>query len=71
MRLHRRIAIGFINIYQHTLSPDHGPLRRFFPNGCCYFEETCSDFGKRIIATEGILRGTPKLIRRIVSCRAK
>ena len=67
--LARRIAINFIHFYQTTFSPDHGPLRCLFPEGVCVHRETCSDYGKRIIAECGVLRGTLRTAWRILCCR--
>lgn len=63
------MAVFLIKIYQHTLSPDHGPLRRFFPNGFCEFEETCSQYGKRVIMEQGVIKGGIRAAKRIISCR--
>jgi putative component of membrane protein insertase Oxa1/YidC/SpoIIIJ protein YidD len=68
-RFPRRAAIAIINVYQHTLSLDHGPLRRLFPGGVCVYEQTCSQYGKEVIETYGVRKGGTMLIRRILSCR--
>ena len=64
----RRIAITLISLYQKTLSPDHGPLKRFFSDGCCVYEQTCSEYGKEMIQKYGVARGSAKTLRRILSC---
>lgn len=69
MMFPRRIAALLISLYQHTLSPDHGPLKRFFPGGFCEFDETCSQYGKRVIMERGVLKGGIMAVKRIVSCR--
>ncbi len=67
--LPRTLARALITVYQKTISPDHGPLRRFFPGGVCVHAETCSEYGKRVIAEEGVFRGSLMTLRRIVQCR--
>ncbi len=70
MRLARSAAIGLITLYQHTLSPDHGPLRRLFPRGVCvHREETCSVYGKRVIREHGARRGIAMVVKRVWGCR--
>ncbi|OGJ62984.1 hypothetical protein A3C37_02230 [Candidatus Peribacteria bacterium RIFCSPHIGHO2_02_FULL_53_20] len=62
------VVIRVIDLYQSTLSPDHGPLRHLYPYGYCRHHPTCSEFGKQVIAQHGIIRGIPRLIRRVLSC---
>lgn len=69
MPLPRRIAISLISVYQKTLSLDHGPLRRLFPDGMCVHRETCSEYGKRMIAERGLWKGSFMTLGRIVRCR--
>ena len=64
----RSAAIALITLYQKTLSPDHGMLRAFFPHGCCTYDETCSDYAKRMMREYGLLHGTVKSIARILTC---
>ena len=64
----KNAAIKMINLYQSTLSFDHGPLRHLFPYGYCRHHPTCSEFGKQVIAKYGVIRGIPKAIRRVLSC---
>ncbi len=69
LRLPRQVAVLLIGIYQRTLSPDHGPLRRFFPGGFCEIDETCSQYGKRVIRENGVIKGGWKAAKRILACR--
>ncbi|NOS67257.1 MAG: membrane protein insertion efficiency factor YidD [Candidatus Peribacteraceae bacterium] len=64
----RRLALVVIGLYQKTISPDHGPLRRFFPGGVCMHEETCSEYGKRMIVSNGVILGSVKTLKRILHC---
>ncbi|MCC6639309.1 membrane protein insertion efficiency factor YidD [Candidatus Falkowbacteria bacterium] len=60
--------LGMIWIYQRTLSPDHGPLKKFHPHGYCRFHPTCSQYGKEALKKYGLVRGFPKLVYRIMRC---
>lgn len=64
----RRIAILLIEIYQRTLSPDHGPLRHIFPGGYCKYTPTCSDYTKEAIKKYGVIKGSLKGFYRILRC---
>jgi len=64
----RHLLVGFIWLYQQTLSPDHSWLRRFFPHGYCRFHPTCSQYGKEVILKYGVFKGVPKTIWRILRC---
>lgn len=64
----RHALAALITGYQRTLSPDHGPLRVFFPHGYCRFHPTCSDYGKAAILKYGVVKGVPKTIWRILRC---
>ena len=67
-RLTRGLIIAAVRLYQHTLSPDHGPLRGLHPYGYCRHEPTCSQHAIERIEHDGIWRGTPKIIARLLSC---
>lgn len=64
----RRLAIFFIKLYQKTISPDHGPLRRFFPFGYCKFQPTCSDYMIESLKKYGFLWGSFRGFYRILKC---
>ncbi len=66
--LPRQLAIIFILLYQKTLSPDHGPLRTFFPYGYCRFYPSCSAYGRLVIEKNGIFMGGVQIIWRILRC---
>jgi uncharacterized protein len=57
-----------IRLYQHTLSFDHGPMKRFFPYGYCQFQPTCSEYTYRAIEKYGLLKGTILGGWRILRC---
>lgn len=52
-----------LTLYQRTLSPDHGPLRR---GGACRYEPTCSAYLRQALAVHGaagFLLGARRLLR--------
>lgn len=61
-----KIIIRVIEIYQKTLSPDHG----FFGAGAmrCRFYPTCSEYTKQAIEKYGVLKGIGKGLLRILKC---
>lgn len=66
--LPKNIVIFIIKIYQKTISPDHGILKRVFPHGYCRFTPTCSQYGLEAIKKYGVIKGGIKTIWRIVRC---
>ena len=67
-RLPRTLAIRIIEIYQQTLSPDHGPLKHLHPYGFCRHEPTCSEYGKMILRERGLILGLLLTAKRVLSC---
>jgi uncharacterized protein len=61
-------VVFFIQLYQKTFSPDHGFLKGLFPHGYCKYHPTCSNYGKESIKKDGLIRGIPKTIWRIIRC---
>ncbi|MFH1444325.1 MAG: membrane protein insertion efficiency factor YidD [Candidatus Peregrinibacteria bacterium] len=66
--LPRTIIVATITAYQHTLSPDHGPLRHLWRYGYCRHEPTCSAYGKQVIQSRGAVIGSLLLLRRLLTC---
>lgn len=66
--LPRRILMALIDLYQATLSPDHGPLRHLHSFGYCRHHPTCSQYAKEQIARHGALIGTVKGLGRLLTC---
>lgn len=64
----KKLAIGAIKIYQHTLSPDHGPMRHMHPNGYCRFYPTCSQYTADAIEDRGVIVGIGMGFWRIMRC---
>ncbi len=67
-QLPRNLLVGFITLYQKTLSPDHGMLKGFFPHGFCRFEPSCSQYMKERLAEDGVVVGSAKGIWQILRC---
>jgi len=57
-----------VRLYQKTLSPDHGPLKKFFPHGYCKFNPTCSQYSYKSIKKYGLTKGSIKTLFRILRC---
>jgi putative membrane protein insertion efficiency factor len=49
--------LALIWLYQHTLSPDHGPLKVFFPHGYCQFRPSCSEYTYKSFEKHGVIKG--------------
>lgn len=60
--------LGLIRLYQRTLSPDHGFIKRLFPFGYCRFYPTCSEYAYQAIDKYGIFRGGALGFWRIMRC---
>ncbi len=59
--------VAIVWAYQKTLSPDHGPVKIFFPYGYCKFHPTCSAYAFMVLKKQGLV-GLPKIFKRIASC---
>jgi uncharacterized protein len=64
----RNLIVTLITIYQHTLSPDHGPLKQLNPYGYCRHSPTCSEYAKNVIGKRGVVIGVPMSVWRVLSC---
>ena len=64
----KKIVILLINIYQKTLSFDHGLLKVFYPYGFCRFTPTCSQYGKEAVEKHGVIKGMVVTMWRITRC---
>ena len=64
----RKIFMGFIFLYQKTLSPDHSWLRHNFPYGYCRYYPTCSDYAYKSFNRHGIFKGGYLSIKRVLRC---
>lgn len=66
--LPRNLIVMLITAYQHTLSPDHGPLRSLHPYGRCRHSPTCSQYAKEQIGERGAMVGGMFAMKRLLSC---
>ena len=66
--LTKAFPLWVIGLYQHTLSLDHGPLRRHFPQGYCRYEPSCSEYTGQAIEKYGLLQGARLGVLRILRC---
>ena len=64
----RKASIFAIRIYQKTLSPDHGPLKKLYPNGFCRYYPTCSEYTAQAIGVRGMVIGIGLGAWRICRC---
>lgn len=64
----KRMALQAIVFYQHTLSPDHGPLGGISRGLGCRFVPTCSQYAYNAIVKYGVLRGSYLGLRRLLRC---
>lgn len=64
----KKILIATINIYQKTLSPDHGLFKYRYPYGFCRHYPSCSEYSKLAIEHNGTIKGTALSIKRIAKC---
>ena len=66
----KQYLIKLISLYQKTLSPDQGFLKKIgiIKNPVCVFYPTCSEYAKQAINKYGILKGIYLGIRRILRC---
>lgn len=66
--LPRRVGQLLIIAYQHTLSPDHGPLSRFIRYRVCLYEPTCSEYSYHALGKYGLLKGSWMTLGRLLRC---
>ena len=66
----RKFFIFLINLYQKTLSPDHGYLKKvgIIRKPVCVFYPTCSDYTKQAIQKYGLIKGIYLGFFRIIRC---
>ncbi|MBU1039095.1 membrane protein insertion efficiency factor YidD [Patescibacteria group bacterium] len=65
----KKVFILVIEIYQHTLSPDHGWGRLFWPKAGCIFYPSCSQYTKQAIIKYNLAKGLWFGLRRLIKCR--
>ncbi len=63
-----RITIKTIQIYQKTISSDHGAGKYIKPHHRCIFYPSCSQYMIDAIEKKGLLIGITKGVYRILRC---
>ncbi|OGJ50622.1 membrane protein insertion efficiency factor YidD [Candidatus Peregrinibacteria bacterium RIFOXYC2_FULL_33_13] len=66
--LPKDIALLLIRLYQKTISPDHGVIKRLFPFGYCKYSPSCSQYTYLSIEKYGFMKGILKGTYRILRC---
>jgi len=71
LSLQQYVFIKVLNIYQSTISPDHGFLKRMGIKNTqtCVFYPTCSEYTKQAIKKYSVSKGLYKGVKRIWRCR--
>ncbi|MFA6963197.1 MAG: membrane protein insertion efficiency factor YidD [Patescibacteria group bacterium] len=64
----KKIIVRTIELYQRTLSPDHGWRKGLYPVGYCRYTPSCSQYFKEAVIKKGALRGSVLGIWRIIRC---
>ena len=66
----RYIFIFFIRIYQATISPDHGILKKLgiIRHPVCVFTPTCSEYTAQALMKYGSIKGIALGLRRVARC---
>jgi putative membrane protein insertion efficiency factor len=62
------LFIKIIELYQKTISPDHGIWKANHPSGYCKYSPTCSEYCKQSIIKHGVILGGIKGLWRILRC---
>ena len=66
----RKIIIQIIKVYQYTISPDHGILKRIglIRRPVCAYYPTCSEYTIVAIDKYGSIKGLSMGLKRIIRC---
>jgi putative membrane protein insertion efficiency factor len=67
-KLLKKIIIAIIELYQKTLSPDHGLFKSKFSHGYCKFYPTCSQYSKESFKKFGLIKALILTIKRLGRC---
>lgn len=62
------LAVKLIELYQATLSPDHGLFKGRYPYGFCRHYPSCSEYSKRAITKYGLIKGIILSAIRVGKC---
>lgn len=64
----KKILIKLIELYQKTLSPDHGFFSSKYPGGYCKYHPDCSEYCKQAIGRKGAFKGIALGAWRVIRC---
>ncbi len=66
----KNILVFLINLYQKTISPDHGYFKKigWISRPVCVFYPTCSEYTKEAILKYGVLKGLRLGFVRVLRC---
>ncbi|HLD82154.1 MAG TPA: membrane protein insertion efficiency factor YidD [Patescibacteria group bacterium] len=64
----KNALLGAIQLYQRTLSPDHGYFSLFFPQGYCKFFPSCSEYMYQAVEKKGVILGVCLGSVRVLRC---
>lgn len=64
----KKILIKTIELYQKTISPDHGWFKHTHLTGYCKFSPSCSEYAKLAIIKHGSFRGMSLGFWRVLRC---
>ncbi len=60
------LTVKLINLYQKTISPDHGMV--FIGTTRCRFYPSCSEYTKQVIIKRGLFKGFWAGAMRVIKC---
>lgn len=66
--LAKKTIIRAIDLYQRSLSPDHGWLKARHPYGFCRHHPSCSEYSKQAIIKLGVFQGLWLGFKRVLRC---
>ncbi len=66
--LAQRLVRAAIQLYQRTLSPDHGYGRALAPRAGCRFYPSCSQYTYEAVGQFGVWRGVTRGMGRLARC---
>jgi len=71
MNITQKTLIFMLRVYQTTISPDHGLLRKLGLKNTqrCVFYPTCSEYTVEAIERYGVTKGIAKGAKRVWRCR--